>query len=344
MTGVDQHTRRGADGDRAAGAGVSKIAVSAAARALAAGEVVLIAGVDGSGATVGAAAALIGAAALASVYELGGDLAVLALSSEHAARLGLAELPAASQPRAGIVPASSIDAVDGLADRWSPAGRAHTIRTVSDPECSATSLVSPGHVQAAIVCEGTCAAPSLALELARAAGCPPAMVLCPVVDRDGRHLSLAEALCDPRLARLPLAPALELRARSVARELERDAVDCSLPTRLGMFTAAAHAAGTHGETVLALVHGDPGRDPAVALVHTHVACLLGDTFGSLLCDCHERLDGAARAIVAAGAGVIIYVKPRLADPFACPAGEPVDPALALGLLGRAGLTGHPVAA
>jgi 3,4-dihydroxy 2-butanone 4-phosphate synthase/GTP cyclohydrolase II len=323
---------------------MSKRALSTATRALAAGDVVLIAAADGSGATVGAAAALIGATGLTSVYELGGDLAVLAVGPDHAARLGLAELPAATRPRDGIVPAASIDTADGLADPWSPAGRAHTMRVAADPECSAADLVSPGHVQSAIVREGTCAAPSLALELARAAGCPPVMVLCPVVDRDGRHLSLTEARRDPRLARLPSPPALELRALSVARELARDAVDCSLPTRLGMFTAVAHAAGAGGETVLALVHGDPGRDPAAALVHTHVACLLGDTFGSLLCDCHERLDGAARAIVAAGAGVIVYVKPRLADPFACPAGETVDPALARELLGRAGLTGQQVAA
>jgi 3,4-dihydroxy 2-butanone 4-phosphate synthase/GTP cyclohydrolase II len=323
---------------------MTTIALQSVTRTVAAGEIVLFAGADGSGATVGAAASLIGPAGLASVYELGGDLAVLAVGEQPAARLGLVELPQATRPRAGIVPASSIDAADGLADPWSPAGRAHTIRAASDPECGAASLVSPGHVHAAIVGEGTCAAPSVALELARVAGLPPAMVLCPVVDRDGRHLSLSEALRDPRLARLPLAPALELRALSVARELERDAVDCALPTRLGMFAAVAHAAGADGETVLALVHGNPGRDPAAALVHTHVACLLGDTFGSLLCDCHERLDAAARAIVAAGAGVIVYVKPRPADPFACPAGEPVDPALARGLLGRAGLTGEQVAA
>jgi 3,4-dihydroxy 2-butanone 4-phosphate synthase / GTP cyclohydrolase II len=323
---------------------MTEIALQSVERVLAAGELVLVAATDGSGATVAAAATLIDAAGLASVYELGGDLAVLAIGADHAASLGLAELPPATRPRDGIVPASSIDAADGLADPWSPAGRAHTIRVASDPECSAAALVSPGHVQSAIVREGTCAAPSLALELARAAGCPPAMVLCPVVDRDGRHLSLTEALRDPRLARLPLAPALELRALSVARELERDAIDCSLPTRLGMFTAVGHAAGADGETVLALVHGDPGRDPATALVHTHVACLLGDTFGSLLCDCHTRLDAAARAIVAAGAGVIVYVKPRPADPFACPAGASVDPALARGLLGRAGLTGEQVAA
>ncbi len=127
--------------------GMTEIAVQSAARALAAGELVLVAGTDGSGATVGAAATLICAAGLASVYELGGDLAVLAISADHATRLGLAELPQVTRPRNGIVPASSIDAVDGLADAWSPAGRAHTIRVASDPACSAAALVSPGHVQ-----------------------------------------------------------------------------------------------------------------------------------------------------------------------------------------------------
>ena len=58
---------------------MSTIALQTAVRAVAAGEVVLVAGTDGSGATVGAAATLIGAAGLASVYELGGDMAVLAL-------------------------------------------------------------------------------------------------------------------------------------------------------------------------------------------------------------------------------------------------------------------------
>src|ERR1700722_7983156 len=137
--------------------GMTEIAVQSAAGALAAGALVLVAATDGSGATVGAAAALIGAAGLASLYELGGDLAVLAVGAEHAARLGLEELPPATRPRAGIVPASSIDAADGLADPWSPAGRAHTIRAAADPDGPAASLSSPGHVHAAIVREGTCA-------------------------------------------------------------------------------------------------------------------------------------------------------------------------------------------
>ena len=323
---------------------MSEPSLERATLALGDGALALVAGADGRGATVAAAGALIGASGLSSVYELGGDLAVLALGPDQAGRLELAELPRATRPRDGIVPAASIDAVDGLADAWSLAGRAHTIRVASDPACRVDAVLSPGHVQCAIAQEGTCAAPSLALELARAAGCAPTVVLCPVVDRDGRHLSLTEALRDPRLARLAIAPSLELRALAAARELERNAVDCSLPTRLGMFRAVAHAAGPGGEMALALVHREPGRDPAGAVVHTHVACLLGDTFGSLLCDCHRRLDRAVAEIVAAGAGAIVYVKPRLADPFACPVGELVDPALALGLLGRAGLTVDPVAA
>ena len=82
---------------------MSASALEGAARALAAGEVVLAAGVDGSGATVGAAATLIGATGLASLYELGGDLAVLALGADHAARLGLTELPQATRPRGSAV-------------------------------------------------------------------------------------------------------------------------------------------------------------------------------------------------------------------------------------------------
>ena len=89
--------------------------------------------------------------------------------------------------------------------------------------------------------------------------------------------------------------------------------------------------------MFALVHGNPTDDLATAVVHTHVACMLGDTFGSLLCDCNERLRTATREIVEAGSGVIVYVKPTLADPFACPAGHAVDRSLAIGVLRGAGL-------
>ncbi len=43
------------------------------------------------------------------------------------------------------------------------------------------------------------------------------------------------------------------------------------------------------------------------LVRLHSACLTGDLFGSLRCDCGEQLRGAVKRIAAAGGGVLLYL-------------------------------------
>jgi 3,4-dihydroxy 2-butanone 4-phosphate synthase / GTP cyclohydrolase II len=316
---------------------VTEASLDAAVQRIAAGQPMLIAGVEGRGATVAAAGALIDAAGLRRLHELGGDLAMLAICGDHAERLELTELPRPTRRRDGIVPVVPVDAVEVSAEAWSLGGRAQTIRIVSDPDCDAGAIVAPGHVHCGMVAGAEGAAPALAVELARTAGCPPAAVVSAILDRDGRQLDLEQARRDPRLRGVPVAPALELRTRAVSRELEADAVACELPTREGEFRALGHRSGAGGETVFALVHGNPAGDPTATVVHTHVACVLGDTFGSLLCDCGERLRRATREIVAAGSGVIVYVKPTIADPFSCPAGRTVDRSLALGVLRGAGL-------
>jgi 3,4-dihydroxy 2-butanone 4-phosphate synthase/GTP cyclohydrolase II len=329
---------------RASGRIGGRGALAAAARALRGGRPALVAGVDGERAFVGAAAARIDAGTLDRIGALGGDLTMVAVGAEHAARAGLMALPAATRVPRGLAAAMPVDALDRLGEAGTPAGRARTIRTVADPACAAASLISPGHVHTAIVDDDAGAeAPALMLELARRAGCGPAVVLCPVVDAVGRQLSLEAALQLRRLAGLTAAPALELRSRAVARELEHSGVECSLPTPLGGFRAVA-LTQAGGQTALALVYGDPGRDPERAVVHTHLECMLGDTFGSLLCDCRERLQRAIREVVAAGNGVVVYVKSADSDPFSCPASRPVDRSLALGVLSRAGLGSSALAA
>jgi hypothetical protein len=99
-----------------------------------------------------------------------------------------------------------------------------------------------------------------------------------------------------------------------------------------------------GETALTLVHGEPQLDPSTAVIHTHIACMLGDTFGSTLCDCRARLERATREIVAAGNGVIVYVRPSAADPFRCPAGRELDRTLTRRVLVDAGLGADRLAA
>ena len=80
-----------------------------------------------------------------------------------------------------------------------------------------------------------------------------------------------------------------------------------LPTRIGTFDAVAFSDSRNGTEPIALVHGDvAGRD--APLVRIHSECWTGDVLGSLRCDCGEQLGRALTAIVAEGAGVLLYLR------------------------------------
>lgn len=86
--------------------------------------------------------------------------------------------------------------------------------------------------------------------------------------------------------------------------LER-VVDTVLPTRYGEFRAVGYVDAGRQEHV-ALVYGSvAGR---TALTRVHSECLTGDVFGSTRCECGEQLSAALQAIVAEGAGVLIYLQ------------------------------------
>lgn len=80
-----------------------------------------------------------------------------------------------------------------------------------------------------------------------------------------------------------------------------------LPTRIGTFDAIAFSDSHNGGEPIALVHGDVASREA-PLVRLHSECWTGDVLGSLRCDCGEQLGRALTAIVAEGAGVLIYLK------------------------------------
>ncbi len=80
-----------------------------------------------------------------------------------------------------------------------------------------------------------------------------------------------------------------------------------LPTRIGTFEAVAFADSHSGTEPIALVYGDVA-DCDAPLVRLHSECWTGDVLGSLRCDCGEQLGRALNAIVAEGAGVLIYLR------------------------------------
>jgi 3,4-dihydroxy 2-butanone 4-phosphate synthase/GTP cyclohydrolase II len=77
-----------------------------------------------------------------------------------------------------------------------------------------------------------------------------------------------------------------------------------LPTWAGEFDLRVFE-GASGEVYLLFVYGEIG-DGRDLLVRLHSACLTGDAFGSLRCDCGPQLHLAMRQIVAEGRGVLVY--------------------------------------
>lgn len=58
---------------------------------------------------------------------------------------------------------------------------------------------------------------------------------------------------------------------------------------------------------VAILVGNEADWPDPVLVRLHSACLTGDLFGSLRCDCGEQLRGSMRLFAASGGGVLLYL-------------------------------------
>jgi len=57
---------------------------------------------------------------------------------------------------------------------------------------------------------------------------------------------------------------------------------------------------------VAVVIGNPDMSKPVPM-RVHSACLTGDVFGSLRCDCGEQLDATIRKLTAMGGGIVLYL-------------------------------------
>jgi 3,4-dihydroxy 2-butanone 4-phosphate synthase/GTP cyclohydrolase II len=278
----------------------------------------------------------IDAGRLERLHELGRGMVVLGLPEEAAGRLALPAPWTATGVRREVALTAPIDAATGIKGGWSLQDRALTMRVASDPGSGSSDLTIPGHVYPALIEDQPGNAAAAAVELARLSGRSPAVALAAVVDSHGRAAALGAIRADEQLGGLHVASAAELHSGLIARLAADRSVSCALPTRDGMFRAVGYAASEGRPATVALVHGDPGARP-VPLVHVHVACLFGDAFGSLLCDCGRTLDGATNAIAQEGAGVIVYARPERTTQVTCGRGEPIDATLVAGVLRASGV-------
>ncbi|HET7071923.1 MAG TPA: bifunctional 3,4-dihydroxy-2-butanone-4-phosphate synthase/GTP cyclohydrolase II [Nocardioides sp.] len=206
----------------------------------------------------------------------------------------------------------SVDARDGVTTGISAADRAHTARVLADSATEPWEITRPGHVFPLRYREGGVlnrrGHTEAAVDLARLAGLTPVGVLVEIVNDDGtmRRAPELRAFADEHgLAMISIDELVRYRHRTEA--LVERVAETRLPTAHGEFAAYGYRSTIDGSEHLALVYGDiSGEEPVLARVHSE--CLTGDVFGSQRCDCGPQLDEALERVVAAGRGVVVYLR------------------------------------
>ncbi|MBA4609244.1 bifunctional 3,4-dihydroxy-2-butanone-4-phosphate synthase/GTP cyclohydrolase II [Aeromicrobium sp. Marseille-Q0843] len=205
----------------------------------------------------------------------------------------------------------SIDARDGVTTGISASDRARTCRVLADSATEPFELVQPGHIVPLRAKPGgvleRAGHTEAAVDFARLAGLTPAGVIGEVMNDDGtlkRAPELREFADEHDLSLVSIAD-LQVYLRLHESQITRLA-DAHLPTEFGTFRAMGFKDRIDGAEHVALVHGEPGTEDV--LVRLHSECLTGDVFGSRRCDCGPQLEAAMAEVVAAGAGIVVYLR------------------------------------
>ena len=76
----------------------------------------------------------------------------------------------------------------------------------------------------------------------------------------------------------------------------------TIQTEFGPYKANHHNMGN--DTIISFVYGDVTINTPIVRIHS--ACLFGEAFHSLHCDCSHQLTQTMKSIQTHGAGVIVY--------------------------------------
>ncbi|GAA4702317.1 bifunctional 3,4-dihydroxy-2-butanone-4-phosphate synthase/GTP cyclohydrolase II [Pseudonocardia yuanmonensis] len=198
----------------------------------------------------------------------------------------------------------------------SAADRATTLRALAHPATTPAELRRPGHVFPLRAREGGVLARAghteAAVDLLRLAGREPVGVIGEIVAPDGSMARGADLRALATEHGIPMLAIADLvRHRRGTERLVEHVASAAMPTVFGEFRAEAYRSCVDGTEHLALVYGDAaaaGRSARGALVRVHSECLTGDIVGSLRCDCGAQLERSLEAIVAEGAGVVVYLR------------------------------------
>jgi len=216
--------------------------------------------------------------ALAALRTLSGSRPALALTRHRLARLGIEiGAPAARMP---------IDAADTAED---------VIAWASAEDCRLPSASLPAEADQGAVS---------GLDLMRIGLLIPAAVVADVAAAQrARVETLVADGSILALATEQIAAYAELRGHFLKRISEAE-IPLSHAER-ARFVMFREADGMREH--IAIVIGEPSEWNDAVPVRLHSACLTGDLFGSLRCDCGEQLRASVRTINERGGGVLLYL-------------------------------------
>jgi 3,4-dihydroxy 2-butanone 4-phosphate synthase/GTP cyclohydrolase II len=243
----------------------------------------------------------------------GRGLICLALTEDRLDYLRLGMMTAHNTSQYGTAFTESIDARDGITTGISAYDRAHTIRIAIDPASRPSDLVKPGHTFPLRARKGgvlvRAGQTEAAVDLARIAGLIPAGVICEVMKEDGTMARVPDLIEFCREHQLRMLTVAELiRYRMLHERYVRRIGEGILPTAYGEFRLVAYESEVDGgESHVALLYGDAGEGDEPVLVRVHSHCLVGDVFGTTLCECNAVLDSSMRMIADSGRGGIVYL-------------------------------------
>ncbi|MCD6220323.1 GTP cyclohydrolase II, partial [Candidatus Calescamantes bacterium] len=207
--------------------------------------------------------------------------------------------------------AVSVDAKEGTTTGISAYDRAHTIKTIIDPETKPEDLVKPGHIFPLRAKKGgvlkRAGHTEAAVDLAKLSNLYPAGVICEIMNEDGTMARLDTLMEISEKFGIKLCSIKDLIAYRIKKEklIEKEA-ETYIPTPWGDFTLYLYRSIVDDLNYLVLVKGKVNGENNV-LVRVHSQCLTGDVFHSLRCDCGDQLSRALELISKEGKGVLLYL-------------------------------------
>lgn len=190
--------------------------------------------------------------------------------------------------------------------------RLKTIQVLNSQKSKSSDLKKPGHLFPLIAREGgvleRAGHTEGSLDLLKLAGLSETAVICEILKENGDMARLPDLFKFKKQCNLSLVSIHDLIAYCLKKKgfsVQRMASP-ELFTRYAKFQSFVYKDLATGEEYLTLVKGNVAGKKNV-LVRVHSACLTGDVFGSLHCDCGPQLHAALLQISKAKCGVLLYV-------------------------------------